>query len=413
MQTGLTPGGIRYALRSAGSAVAYCSLSIKAGTRYEGSFPEGTAHFTEHCIFKGTSRRSASAINNALESLGGELNAYTTKEEIVLHATVLKKDLRKAVDLLMDMAFDSLFPDAQIQKEKTVVLDEIASYKDSPAESVYDKFEEMLFEGSPLSRPILGSKSSVKKISAANLRDFSEAMFSPRRMCISVVSPFDEGYMAKLVADVEKRYRAVEDRRNSNPDAACPEETQPPKVRFNQMVDKKNYQVNCVMGAFAPSLAESDDRVAALLLCNMLGGPAMNSILGSRLRERNGWVYNIECSYTPYADSGIAAVIFGCDKCNLEKCLQAVRKELDKLCAAPLSESRLRAAKRQFLGQNSIAMENGEAQCLSMGKSMLSFGRVMDDDKVVEKIQGVTAGKVLEVARRMFSPEKVNVLIYK
>lgn len=412
MQTGVTQGGLSYALRCSGNAVAYCSLSIKAGTRYEGAFNEGIAHFAEHSIFKGTSRRSASAINNALESLGGELNAYTTKEEIVIHATVLKKDLVKALDLLFDLAFDSIFPEEEIQKEKTVVLDEIASYKDSPAESVYDKFEEKLFAGSPLERPILGTKASVKKITTADLKAFTAGLFTPSRMCVSVVSPYSEEQMLSLLSKVEKRYSAVEDERGRV--AVADAETAPLREfePFDQKVDKRNYQVNCVIGSFAPSLADRNDRVAAVLLCNMLGGPAMNSILGSRLRERNGWVYNIECAYTPYSDRGIAAIIFGCDKSNLDKCIVAIKKELSSLCAAPLSLRRLQAAKRQLLGQNSIAMENGEAQCLSMGKSMLSFGYVLSDEQVRQKVQEITAEQLQRVAQSIFSEDKLNTLVY-
>lgn len=427
MLTGVTEGGISCAFKRSGSAVAYCSLSIKAGTRYEGRFHFGTAHFVEHCLFKGTRRRSSAVINGALESLGGELNAYTTKEEIVLHATVLKKDLAKALDLLLDLAFEPAFPPAEIEKEKTVVLDEIASCKDIPSEAVYDKFEEKLFAATPLERPILGTAASVRKISAAQMSAYVAETFLPERMCLSVVSPYEEAYMRSMVKRVERRYHPLEKARSegapasaSTPAASVSVSTPvasalavtPAAPVFNETVDKHNYQVNCVLGGMAPSLAEEDDRIAAILLCNLLGGPAMNSILGSRLREKNGWVYNIECSYTPYCDSGIAAIIFGCDKSNLDKCLKAIHKELALLREKPLSESRLKAAKRQILGQNSIGMESGEAQCLSMGKSMLSFGRIASDEEVEAKVLAVTAGRLQALANRIFDPGRLSSLIY-
>lgn len=431
MLTGVTEGGISCAFKRSGSAVAYCSLSIKAGTRYEGRFHSGTAHFVEHCLFKGTRRRSSAVINGALESLGGELNAYTTKEEIVLHATVLKKDLAKALDLLLDLAFEPAFPPAEIEKEKTVVLDEIASCKDIPSEAVYDKFEEKLFADTTLERPILGTAASVRKISAAQMSAYVAETFLPGRMCLSVVSPYEEAYMRSLVERVERRYHPLEKARSEGapvsaftpaaPVASASSTLAAPVVSassipaapvFNETVDKHNYQVNCVLGGMAPSLAEEDDRIAAILLCNLLGGPAMNSILGSRLREKNGWVYNIECSYTPYCDSGIAAIIFGCDKSNLDKCLKAIHKELALLRDKPLSESRLKAAKRQILGQNSIGMESGEAQCLSMGKSMLSFGRIASDEEVEAKVLAVTAGRLQALANRIFDPGRLSSLIY-
>ena len=426
MLTGVTEGGISCAFKRSGSAVAYCSLSIKAGTRYEGRFHSGTAHFVEHCLFKGTRRRSSAVINGALESLGGELNAYTTKEEIVLHATVLKKDLAKALDLLLDLAFEPAFPPAEIEKEKTVVLDEIASCKDIPSEAVYDKFEEKLFAATPLERPILGTAASVRKISAAQMSAYVAETFLPERMCLSVVSPYEEAYMRSLVERVERRYHPLEKARSegapasaSTPAASVSVSTPvasasstPAAPVFNETVDKHNYQVNCVLGGMAPSLAEEDDRIAAILLCNLLGGPAMNSILGSRLREKNRWVYNIECSYTPYCDSGIAAIIFGCDKSNLDKCLKAIHKELALLREKPLSESRLKAAKRQILGQNSIGMESGEAQCLSMGKSMLSFGRIASDEEVEAKVLAVTADRLQALANRIFDPGRLSSLIY-
>ncbi len=406
MLTGALDNGLRYAVRSYGNAVGYCALSIRVGTRDEGDYHSGIAHFVEHTLFKGTSRKSVTAINNALERLGGELNAYTTKEEIVLHATVLKKDLAKAASLLMEIATDAQFPEDDIEIEKGVVIDEIASYKDYPAEEIYDRFEERLFAGSDLSRPILGTEDSVKAITSAELRRFRSQFFTPDRMVMTMVSPLAEEKMAGIVSNVVAKSSGGAPVRERGTAGTLP------KGFGSVTLDKDNNQVNCVMGSFAPSLKDERERLAAILLCNILGGPSSNSILGSNLREKHGWVYNVECNYTPYSDTGIATINFGCDKENLARCQKAVRHELKKLIEAPLSPARLRAAKIQMLGQNAIGMENGEAQCLSMGKSMLSFGRIADDNEVQERIMSVSAEQLQDAARHIFNPDTLSTLIF-
>lgn len=199
MTTGCTDGGIRYAVKSFGSAVAYCALSVNVGTRDEGNYNSGIAHFTEHTIFKGTLRKSSAVINSYLEKYGGELNAFTTKEEIVLHATVLKEDLPRAVSLLTELAFQASFPDEEVETEKGVVIDEIASYEDSPAEEIYDKFEEKLFAHTPLERPILGTKESVSAITPQQLRDFHREFFTPERIVFTAVAPYEEEKIATIV----------------------------------------------------------------------------------------------------------------------------------------------------------------------------------------------------------------------
>lgn len=401
--------GLRCAVRSYGNAVGYCALSIKLGTRDEGDYHSGIAHFLEHTLFKGTSRKSSAVINSTLERLGGELNAFTTKEEIVLHATVLKKDLAKAVSLLLEIAFDAQFPEDEIEIEKGVVLDEIASYKDFPSEEIYDLFEEKLFAGHPLSRPILGTEDSVRAIDSRELKEFRSRFFTPDRMVLTMVSPLSEQQMQRIIA---KAVEALPPSGGSSSDVQPRQAGQVSNPPFFQKTDKQNNQVNCIIGASAPSLAQERQRLAAILLCNMLGGPASNSILGSSLRERHGWVYNVECNYTPYSDNGVAAISFGCDRENLDKCIRYVHRELHKLQVAPLSENRLNAAKRQILGQNAIGMENGEAQCLSMGKSMMSFGSIPSDEEVVRKIESVTAGELHEAVCSIFDKEKLNTLIF-
>lgn len=408
MMTGKADCGLQYAVRRGGSAVAYCALSIRCGTRDEEGFHSGIAHFVEHTIFKGTARRSAAVINNYLDKLGGELNAFTTKEEIVLHATVLKEDLSKAAALLFELATDPIFPDHEINTEKGVVIDEIQSYKDTPSEDIYDKFEELLFKGHPLSGNILGTKASVRKITRDELLRFVKEKFVPGRMAFSIVADLDEKVMEKTVIKLAGKFFPSDvpdmpsETRNMTPDA------EPFEMTFN----KRNHQANCVIGGLAPSLYQDRERLATVLLCNILGGPANNSILNSILREKNGWVYGVECGYTQYADTGIVAISLGCDKNNLEKCTKAIDKELNRLQEELMSERRLKAAKKQLLGQLAISSDNGETQCLSMGKGLLAYGKISTGKENRELVEAITAEDIREMARTIFNPEKLSRLIY-
>lgn len=313
--------GLQYAVRKRVSPVAYCALSIQCGTRDEAGFPGGIAHFVEHTIFKGTTGRSASVINGYLDKLGGELNAFTTKEEIVLHATVLKEDLGKAAALLLELATSATFPENEIKTEKGVVIDEIHSYKDTPSEDIYDKFEEMLFEGHPLNGNILGTAASVRKIKRTDLLRFVEEKFRPEKMALSVVADIDEKKMEREMLKLVKGAFDGVGRREDIVAEGSERKAYPVEPRqFDKTVSKKNHQANCIIGGLAPSLYQDRERLATVLLCNILGGPANNSILNSVLREKHGWVYGVECGYTQYSDTGIVTISLGCDKANLEKC---------------------------------------------------------------------------------------------
>jgi len=423
MRSGTAPCGLRYAVRRGGSAVGYCALSIRCGTRDEAGFGNGIAHFVEHTMFRGTKRKSASVIAGYLDRLGGELNAYTTKEEIVLHATVLKEDLGKAAGLLFELATEATFPDAEIETERGVVLDEIISYKDNPAEDVYDKFEGMLFEGHPLGLPILGTTASVKRIKPEDLRRFAATFFVPQRMAFTLVADLDEKVLEKRVLRrVEKLFTDFSSRpsglgRNdidtvisSGGEAGV--EKSPWPLPFSKTVDKRNHEVNAVIGNRAPSLYDREDRITAAVLCNILGGPASNSLLNKVLREKNGWVYGVECTYTQYVDTGIAAITFGCDKPNLEHCLTALDKILARLREVPLSERTLKAYKKQLLGQLAISSDNGEAQCLSMGKSLLAWSRIDTTAEMRARIEAVTPEALRQMAARIFDPDRLSRLIY-
>ena len=410
MITGKADCGMQYAVKRSGSSVAYCALSIKCGTRDEEGFHSGIAHFVEHTIFKGTERRSAAVINGYLDRLGGELNAFTTKEEIVLHATVLKEDLSKAAALLFELATCPTFPDQEINTEKGVVIDEIQSYKDSPSDDIYDKFEEMLFKGHPLSCNILGTKASVRKISRKELLNFVQDKFRPEKIAFTIVADIDEKAMEKSVLKLVQKHF---------PDYVASQETAAGEVamsfvseQFDMTLSKRNHQANCIIGGLAPSLYQDRERLATVLLCNILGGPANNSILNSVLREKNGWVYGVECSYTQYSDTGIVAISLGCDKNNLDKCIKATYKEISKLQEDMLSDRKLKAAKKQLLGQMAISGDNGETQCLSMGKGLLAYGKLNTGKETRQMVEGITAEDIREMARTIFAPSNLSKLIY-
>ena len=434
MLSGKADCGLQYAVRKSGSAVAYCALSIRCGTRDEKGWHSGIAHFIEHTIFKGTKRRSASVINGYLDRLGGELNAFTTKEEIVFHATVLKEDLGKAADLLMELATCATFPEHEIETEKGVVIDEIHSYKDTPSEDIYDRFEEMLFEGHPLSGKILGTVASVKKITSEELRRFAEDKFVPEKMAFTVVADIDEKKMEKDVLKLAGKYF-----KKGRNDVAQTENLEhqgvgtkpegeatgtefhspsgegyfiPAAEPFDKTVNKRNHQANCIIGGLAPSLYQERERLATVLLCNILGGPATNSILNSVLREKNGWVYAVECGYTQFSDTGMVAISLGCDKDNLDKCLNAIEKEIAKLQNEPMSERRLKAAKKQLLGQLAISSDNGETQCLSMGKGLIAYGKVSSGKDNRTMVDGITAEEVQKMAQTIFAKDRISKLTY-
>lgn len=408
MITGKASCGMQYAVKKGGNAVGYCSLTIKCGTRDEGDFHEGIAHFTEHTIFKGTEHKSARVINGYLDRLGGELNAFTTKEEIVIHSTVLKEDLGKAASLLLELATCPVFPEEEIGIERGVVIDEINSYKDAPADEIFDRFEEALFAGHPLGRTILGTASSVRKITSKELQSFVRERFTPGNMALAVVADIDEKKMEEAILKLADKVfdgNWIESReRLMVPVSGA--------TVFNKTVRKKNHEVNAVLGGIAPSIYDTTDRFPAILLSNIIGGPASNSLLNDLLREKNGWVYGVESSYTQYSEAGVIAISLGCDKNNLEKCIDGTWKVIRKMQDEPMSESALKAAKKQLLGQLAISSDNGETQCLSMGKSLITFGKISSDGENREAIESISSESLQVVARKTFDPEKTSSLVF-
>ena len=409
--------------------MAVCAVSTMVGTRNEEPAYNGLAHLNEHMLFKGTEKRGAASINNLLENVGGELNAYTTKEETVVHATVLKEDLRRAVELLLELLFTSTYPDKELLKEREVVYEEIISYKDSPADSIYEDFECRLFEGHPLQYPILGTRKTLSRIESSTLKEYLHKWFIPDNMAISVVADMEESQVVKIVERALRKYcpgqhcdiirestlqplvAGTAGGRTAAGEAAPLDWTPVPPFRIE--INKKHHQAHCIIGTRAYSYTQERERLALALLANILGGPAMNARLNTVLREKNALVYTVEACFNPYSDTGLFTIYFGCDKPLVERSLRLVRKELERVIEAPLSSRALANAKKQLLGQLAIASDNSEAQCLSMGKSMMIFGYIEPMETTRSKIESLTSSELQRVAQEILAWDNLSILIYK
>lgn len=419
---------MKFSFKRVSSPVAVCAVSTMVGTRNEEPAYNGLAHLNEHMLFKGTEKRGAASINNLLENVGGELNAYTTKEETVVHATVLKEDLRRAVELLLELLFTSTYPDKELLKEREVVYEEIISYKDSPADSIYEDFECRLFEGHPLQYPILGTRKTLSRIESSTLKEYLHKWFIPDNMAISVVADMEESQVVKIVERALRKYcpgQHCDIIRESTlqplvagtaggrtaGEAAPLDWTPVPPFRIE--INKKHHQAHCIIGTRAYSYTQERERLALALLANILGGPAMNARLNTVLREKNALVYTVEACFNPYSDTGLFTIYFGCDKPLVERSLRLVRKELERVIEAPLSSRALANAKKQLLGQLAIASDNSEAQCLSMGKSMMIFGYIEPMETTRAKIESLTAAELQRVAQEILAWDNLSILIYK
>ena len=420
---------MKFSFKRVTSPVAVCAVSTMVGTRNEEPAYNGLAHLNEHMLFKGTEKRGAASINNLLENVGGELNAYTTKEETVVHATVLKEDLRRAVELLLELLFTSTYPDKELLKEREVVYEEIISYKDSPADSIYEDFECRLFEGHPLQYPILGTRKTLSRIESSTLKEYLHKWFIPDNMAISVVADMEESQVVKIVERALRKYCpgqhcdiirestlqplvvGTAGGRTAAGEAAPLDWTPVPPFRIE--INKKHHQAHCIIGTRAYSYTQERERLALALLANILGGPAMNARLNTVLREKNALVYTVEACFNPYSDTGLFTIYFGCDKPLVERSLRLVRKELERVIEAPLSSRALANAKKQLLGQLAIASDNSEAQCLSMGKSMMIFGYIEPMETTRSKIESLTSSELQRVAQEILAWDNLSILIYK
>ena len=397
------PNGIRCIHKRVRSAVTHCALTINAGSRDELPDEHGMAHFVEHALFKGTVRRRAFHIGSRLENLGGELNAFTTKEDTIINATTLKGDFPKAAELIADMVFNSTFPQHEIEREKQVVIDEINSYRDMPQEMLYDEFDSLMFAGSPLGRSIAGTARSVSKFSPDKLRAFVSRTYTPDQMVFSAIGNISE----KTFTAVCERYFGEAPATRRTFTRALP----PPCEPFEKIVNKgTNHQSHCILGSRAYNLSD-ERRVPLALLVNMLGGPAANSRLNTVLRERNGLTYNIDAGFQPYSDTGLASICFSSERDNIDRCRELTAIELERVMSSPLTARALSMAKKQFIGQFSISMDSGEGYMLGAAKSFLVYGEIDPPQTVIRKVNEITAEQITEVARDVFG--SLSTVIYR
>ena len=396
------PNGIRGIHRQVRGNVAHCALVIGAGSRDELAGEYGLAHFTEHAFFKGTQRRKAYQVNCRLENLGGELNAFTTKEDTTIHATVLRSDFAKAAELIADVAFRSTFPEHELEREREVICDEINTYKDSPADLIYDTFEDMLFEGSELGHNILGRKQSVMRFDGDAIRTFTSRTHTTGRMVFSSIGNMSP----KTVEETARRYFAEMPATH----AATGREVPRINVPFDKSVAKHTHQTHCIDGFRACGFGDAR-RLPLALLVNILGGPSANSRLNVTVREKYGLSYNIEANYTPYVDCGIVAIYFSSDHANAGRCNELVEAEIERLRTVPLTARHLSMAKKQFIAQLAISMESNEGYMLGAGKSFLVHDAVDTMEDVYRKVNAVTAEELMHTAAKIFTDK--SRLIYR
>jgi predicted Zn-dependent peptidase len=383
--------------------VAHCGIVINAGTRNEPEAMNGIAHFIEHIIFKGTGKRKAFHILSRLENVGGDLNAYTAKEETFLYASFLSEYYDRTLELFTDIIFNSTFPEKEIAKEKEVVLDEINSYKDAPAELIFDDFEELLYHGQPIGRQILGTPETVRKINRNDVISFVENNYTPENMVIASVGNIS---ITKLIKLFEKHFNDTKPSLKKHPVSKTTGYT--PRT---ESVEKSNYQTHCITGVPAYGMM-SDKRNALALVNNMLGGPGMNSRLNLNIREKYGYCYSIESHYIPYSDTGNFHIYLGTDNGYLEKSLKLIQKEMKIFTDTKVGTLQLHRAKQQIKGQLAISLESNLNEMISIGKSHLFYDEVDTFDQIAEKIEQITAEQLLEVANEIFVPENFSQLTY-
>ena len=403
--------GLRIIHLPSDSQVVYCGYQINAGTRNEEPGEEGLAHFCEHVTFKGTERRKAWHILNCLESVGGDLNAYTNKEGTVYYSAILKEHIARAVDLLSDIVFHSVYPQAEIDKEVEVICDEIESYNDSPAELIYDEFENILFKGSPLGHNILGTAEQVRAFKTEDALRFTQKLYRLDNAIFFAYGDIDFKKLVRLLqralADDESVVKLAEEKLPKN---------YPPVgdgIAGQTIVMQKNtHQAHVMIGTRAYDVND-DRRMPLYLLNNMLGGPGMNAKLNLALREHNGLVYTVESTMISYGDTGTWSIYFGCDEHDVKRCLRLVRKELDKFMQKPLSDAQLKAAKKQIKGQIGVACDNRENFALDFGKSFLHYGWEKNVDRLYEQVDEITATQIQAVAQELFDKDRLTTLIFK
>ena len=385
------------------SAVAYCGFAVDAGTRDEADHEQGMAHFVEHLLFKGTKKRHAWHILNRMENVGGDLNAYTNKEETIVYSAFLAEHFPRAVELLADIVFHSTFPQQEIDKEVEVIIDEIQSYEDSPSELIFDDFEELLFPNHPLGRNILGKPDLLHQFKSEDALRFTSRYYRPENVIFFVQGNVDFKRVVRLVekatADVTSSTESYSRR--------CPDLYVPKSLTLH----RDTHQAHVMIGSRGYD-AHDEKRTALYLLNNILGGPGMNSRLNVSLRERSGLVYNVEANLTSYTDTGVFCIYFGTEHDHVDRCIRLVKKELKRLCEKPLSTNQLNAAKKQIIGQIGVARDNAESTALGMAKTFLHYNKMDDPQEVFQRIEALTSKELWEVSNEMFAEEQLSTLIY-
>jgi len=395
--------GIRYIHVPTDRYIAHLAIIINAGTRDEKANEYGIAHFIEHVIFKGTKKRKAYHILSRLEDVGGEIDAYTSKEDTVIYASFLRKYFDRAADLLSDILINSTFPEKELKKEKEVIFDEINSYFDSPSEQIYDDFENKIFENHALSHNILGDKDSIKRFTKKDIQEFVKRTYNTDEIVICSIGniPF-----SKTEHCIKNYFESIpENKRNWS---RTKFQTYRP---FEFIEEADNYQAHCIVGNMAYD-SFHEKRKALLLLNNILGGPGLNSRLNLSLREKHGWVYNIESNYTQYSDIGLWSVYFGTDKDNFEKVLRNLKLELQKITNVKLGPNQLNKAKRQIIGQMAMASENNQDMLVGIAKSFMLYDKLDSFEDIKSTVNAITREQIQEVAQDIFDINKLSVLAY-
>lgn len=396
--------GIRLVHHRIAGMVAHCGIIINAGSRDENDEEHGIAHFIEHMLFKGTVKRRAYHILSRLEDVGGELNAYTTKEETAIHASFLMDDYERAVELISDITFNSAFPVKEIEKEKDVVIEEINSYLDTPSELIFDDFEEIVFHNQTIGRNILGSPVSVRSINQNSINKFISKNYITDEMVVCSVGNISNEMVLKLF---RKYFSSIP--------ASARRELQHGKLKYKPVsVTKKKdtFQNHCIIGNIAYDLKDKR-RIGMFLLNNILGGQGMNSRLNLALREKNGLAYNVESSYNPYYGTGIFSIYFGTDASLLGKSTAICMSELKKLRDQKLGTLQLNKAKNQMKGYLARGYENHESLMLALGKNMIVYGKIDSFEELCREIEGVSSSDLLEIANEVFEPSSLSTLLYK
>ncbi len=395
--------GIRLVHTGIDAPVAHCGIMVNAGTRDEKETEHGMAHFIEHVIFKGTNKRNVYRILNRLDNVGADLNAYTAKEETCIHASFLNRFYDRALELIADIVFNPAFPEKELAKEKDVIIDEINSYKDNPSEKIYDDFEELVFDGHPIARNILGTVRIIKKFGKPQILNFIHENYHTDQMVISTVGKIEFGRFVRLV---EKYFGGIVP--NPLKVARTPFRGYRPQVRS---VKKRTYQTHCMLGNIAYPYHDPR-RITMALLNNVLGGPGMNSRLNLSVREKNGLAYTIESGYNAYSDTGIFSIYAGIENGTYDRALAVIMRELRLLCEKPMGPQQLRMAKQQLIGQLAITYESNLTRMISMAKSILLIDNVESLDQIGERIQAVTSNDILEVANEVLDSNRLSILTY-